>query len=71
MLIILSPTCRYTITAACACFLDEYVGSLSPGKMADFVVLSVDSWEKFGGASVEATYVGGLQAYSRNLSDVL
>lgn len=47
------------------------MGSLSPDKMADFVVLSVDSWEKFGGASVEATYVGGLQAYSRNLSDVL
>ncbi|KAL0456003.1 UNVERIFIED_CONTAM: protein LONG AFTER FAR-RED 3 [Sesamum latifolium] len=35
----------YTISAARSCFLDEDVGSLSPGKMADFVVLSVDSWD--------------------------
>lgn len=59
---------RYTISAARACFLDEDVGSLSVGKMADFVVLSVDSWDNFaveGSASIEATYVGGLQAYSR------
>ncbi|CAA2942827.1 amidohydrolase isoform X1 [Olea europaea subsp. europaea] len=58
----------YTISAARACFLDEDVGSLSVGKMADFVVLSVDSWDNFaveGSASIEATYVGGLQAYSR------
>ncbi|KAL2478216.1 Amidohydrolase family [Forsythia ovata] len=58
----------YTISAAHACFLDEDVGSLSVGKMADFVVLSTDSWDNFaveGSASVEATYVGGLQAYSR------
>ncbi|KAL2461133.1 Amidohydrolase family [Abeliophyllum distichum] len=58
----------YTISAARACFLDEDVGSLSVGKMADFVVLSTDSWDNFaveGSASVEATYVGGLQAYSR------
>ncbi|KAI3448791.1 hypothetical protein Pfo_005456 [Paulownia fortunei] len=64
----------YTISAARACFLDEDVGSLSPGTMADFVVLSVDSWDKFaagGSASVEATYVGGLQAYSRNLKEDL
>ncbi|KAL8555259.1 hypothetical protein ACS0TY_003170 [Phlomoides rotata] len=57
----------YTISAARACFLDEDVGSLSPGKMADFVILSVDSWDKFAAqasASVEATYVSGLQAYS-------
>ncbi|GFQ03544.1 putative amidohydrolase ytcj [Phtheirospermum japonicum] len=60
----------YTISAARACFLDEDVGSLSAGKMADFVILSIDSWDKFadeGSAFVEATYVGGLQAYSRNL----
>ncbi|KAL3814746.1 hypothetical protein ACJIZ3_016014 [Penstemon smallii] len=57
----------YTISAARACFLDEDVGSLSLGKMADFVVLSEDSWDKFSveaEASVEATYVGGLLAYS-------
>ncbi|XP_075502001.1 protein LONG AFTER FAR-RED 3 isoform X2 [Primulina tabacum] len=59
----------YTISAARACFLDEDVGSLSPGKMADFVVLSVKSWDEFAveaSASIEATYVGGLAAYSRN-----
>ncbi|XP_057496079.1 protein LONG AFTER FAR-RED 3 isoform X2 [Actinidia eriantha] len=56
----------YTISAARACFLDEDVGSLSPGKFADFVVLSTDSWDDFvaeGSSSVEATYVGGIQAY--------
>ncbi|KAK4406349.1 protein LONG AFTER FAR-RED 3 [Sesamum angolense] len=60
----------YTISAARSCFLDEDIGSLSPGKMADFVVLSVDSWDKFAAeasASVEATYVGGSQAYSKSL----
>ncbi|CAN0863318.1 Protein LONG AFTER FAR-RED 3 [Linum grandiflorum] len=56
----------HTISAAEACFLDEYVGSLSPGKLADFVILSAESWEKFeeeGAASVEATYLGGVKAY--------
>ncbi|XP_028089684.1 protein LONG AFTER FAR-RED 3 isoform X1 [Camellia sinensis] len=56
----------YTISAARACFLDEDVGSLSPGKFADFVVLSTDSWDDFvakGSASVKATYVGGVRAY--------
>lgn len=56
-----------TISAAHACFLDKYVGSLSPGKYADFVVLSTNSWEDFAtevSADVEATYVGGSKAYS-------
>ncbi|KAE8723659.1 hypothetical protein F3Y22_tig00012104pilonHSYRG00076 [Hibiscus syriacus] len=42
------------------------VGSLSTGKFADFVVLSTDSWDDFAtevSASVNATYVGGVQAY--------
>ncbi|XP_073139159.1 protein LONG AFTER FAR-RED 3 isoform X2 [Henckelia pumila] len=59
----------YTISAARACFLDEDVGSLSPGKMADFVVLSAKTWDEFAleaSASIEATYVGGLAAYSSN-----
>ncbi|XP_042000285.1 protein LONG AFTER FAR-RED 3-like [Salvia splendens] len=62
----------YTISAARSCFLDEEIGSLSPGKMADFVVLSVDSWDEFAAevsASVEATYVGGLRAYARDLTE--
>jgi len=56
----------YTISAAHACFLEEEVGSLSPGKFADFVVLSTESWDEFmaeGSASVIATYVGGRQVY--------
>ncbi|KAG5565121.1 hypothetical protein RHGRI_001120 [Rhododendron griersonianum] len=56
----------YTISAARACFLDEEVGSLSPGKFADFVVLSTESWDELmaeGSASVKASYVGGVQAY--------
>ncbi|XP_008446960.2 protein LONG AFTER FAR-RED 3 isoform X1 [Cucumis melo] len=56
----------YTISAAYASFLDKDLGSLSPGKLADFVILSTDSWDEFeaeGSASIEATYTGGIQAY--------
>lgn len=40
---------------------------MSPGKYADFVVLSTSSWEDLAtevSADVEATYVGGSMAYS-------
>lgn len=60
----------YTISAAEACFLDKDVGSLSVGKMADFVVLMVNSWESFaehGSASITETYVGGRRAYFQNI----
>ncbi|KAL3516372.1 hypothetical protein ACH5RR_023274 [Cinchona calisaya] len=56
----------YTIWAAHGCFLDKDVGSLYPGKLADFVVLSTDSWDQFTreeSAFVEATYVGGIKAF--------
>ncbi|PWA86647.1 amidohydrolase family [Artemisia annua] len=56
----------HTISAARACFLDEDIGSLSVGKMADFVILTTQSWDDFmtqGTTSVAATYVGGVQAY--------
>ncbi|WCJ39106.1 Protein LONG AFTER FAR-RED 3 [Euphorbia peplus] len=56
----------HTISAAEACFLENEIGSLSPGKLADFVILSTSSWDDFekeGTASVEATYLAGLQAY--------
>ncbi|CAN4076187.1 unnamed protein product [Withania somnifera] len=63
----------YTISAAHACFLDKFVGSLSPGKYADFLVLSTNSWEEFAtevSANVEATYVGGSKAYSMRPEDL-
>ncbi|CAL1371518.1 unnamed protein product [Linum trigynum] len=56
----------HTISAARACFLEDKLGSLSPGKLADFVILSIDSWDDFaaeGSASVEATYIAGVKAY--------
>ncbi|KAK1279063.1 hypothetical protein QJS04_geneDACA007388 [Acorus gramineus] len=56
----------YTISAAYASFLDDDLGSLSFGKLADFVILSTDSWDGFENGvpiSVLATYVGGQQAY--------
>ncbi|KAF3786843.1 putative amidohydrolase, partial [Nymphaea thermarum] len=58
-----------TISAAYACFLDDQIGSLSPGKLADFVVLSTNSWRDFAeevSASVVSTYVGGKLAYSED-----
>ncbi|XP_039136012.1 protein LONG AFTER FAR-RED 3 [Dioscorea cayenensis subsp. rotundata] len=56
----------YTISAAHAIFLDHEVGSLSPGKYADFVVFPSTSWEEFADdvpATVFATYINGVQAY--------
>lgn len=56
----------YTIGAAYACFLDGELGSLSPGKYADFIILPSSSWQEFDKnlpSGVSATYVGGLQAY--------
>jgi len=56
----------YTISAAFSSFMENEIGSLSPGKWADFVVLSTNLWnatvlEDF--PSVLATYIGGVQAY--------
>ncbi|XP_050882338.1 protein LONG AFTER FAR-RED 3 isoform X4 [Lathyrus oleraceus] len=56
----------YTISAARASFIDDDLGSLSIGKLADFVILSTDSWKDFAetaSASLEATYVSGVKAY--------
>jgi len=57
---------RYTISAARASFIDNDLGSLSIGKLADFVILSTDSWKDFAetaSASIEATYVSGVRAH--------
>uniref|UniRef100_A0A7N0UCH5 Amidohydrolase 3 domain-containing protein n=1 Tax=Kalanchoe fedtschenkoi TaxID=63787 RepID=A0A7N0UCH5_KALFE len=56
----------YTISAARACFLENEVGSLSPGKLADFVILSANSLDAFAmdmSVHIEATYVGGVKSY--------
>ncbi|KAJ0978780.1 hypothetical protein J5N97_014254 [Dioscorea zingiberensis] len=56
----------YTISAAYAIFLDHEVGSLTPGKYADFVVLPSTSWEEFAEdvpSTVFKTYINGVQAY--------
>ncbi|KAK9055991.1 hypothetical protein SSX86_027078 [Deinandra increscens subsp. villosa] len=55
----------HTISAARACFLDEDIGSLSAGKMADFVILSTRTWDHLAQetTSVAGTYVAGVQAY--------
>ncbi|KFK34820.1 hypothetical protein AALP_AA5G197200 [Arabis alpina] len=56
----------HTISVARAAFMDHHLGSLSPGNLADFVVLSSNSWDEFskdGSASVLATYVGRKQMY--------
>ncbi|KAJ4847212.1 Protein LONG AFTER FAR-RED 3 [Turnera subulata] len=55
----------HTISAAHACFLDNVLGSLTPGKLADFVILSANSLDALeeGSASIVATYVAGEQAY--------
>ncbi|KAJ0927365.1 putative metal-dependent hydrolase, composite domain superfamily, amidohydrolase 3 [Helianthus annuus] len=55
----------HTISAARACFLDDDIGSLSAGKIADFVILTTRTWDHMAQetTSVAATYVGGVQAY--------
>ncbi|KAJ0978772.1 hypothetical protein J5N97_014246 [Dioscorea zingiberensis] len=57
----------YTISAAYAIFLgSSEVGSLTPGKYADFVVLPSTSWEEFAEdvpSIVFKTYINGVQAY--------
>ncbi len=59
----------YTVSAAYAGFEEKDKGSLSPGKLADFVVLSADPLgvrpEELEKIEVERTVVGGKTVYAR------
>lgn len=59
----------YTASAAWASFTDELTGSLSPGRLADIVVLSDNPFEvapeSLLEVSVDRTIVGGKEVYSR------
>jgi predicted amidohydrolase YtcJ len=58
----------YTATAAYAAFEEKEKGTLSPGKLADFVILSADPFtvrlEEIEKVSVDTTVVGGRVVYS-------
>jgi len=57
----------YTMGSAYAEFQEKDKGSISPGKLADFVVLSDDIFHippaQIKNVKVEATYVGGKLVY--------
>jgi predicted amidohydrolase YtcJ len=59
----------YTVSAAYAGFEEKDKGSLEPGKLADFVILSADPFrakpEELEKIEVDATVVGGKTVYSR------
>jgi predicted amidohydrolase YtcJ len=58
-----------TIWPAYAAFQESVMGSLTPGKLADFVMLDRDimtvAERDILGTSVLATYIGGKPAYER------
>ena len=59
----------FTIDAAYAAFQEEMLGSLEPGKRADFVILSADIMkieaEQIPATEVVATYLDGREIYRR------
>jgi predicted amidohydrolase YtcJ len=59
----------FTIAGARASFTDDLVGSIEPGKLADFVVLEDDLFSMDPGAihraRVSMTVVGGKVAFQR------
>jgi predicted amidohydrolase YtcJ len=58
-----------TIWPAYAAFQEQVMGSITPGKYADFVILDRDIMtvppEEVLGTNVVATYVGGKAVYER------
>lgn len=59
----------YTYGSAYAAFREADLGTLEPGKLADFAVLSADPTESPEDAGVLATIVGGALAYERGMTD--
>ena len=57
----------FTVNGAYASFEEARKGSITPGKAADFVILSEDIFtidpERIKGVQVEATYLDGTLAY--------
>ena len=60
----------FTVNAAFASFEEDIKGSLKPGKLADFIILSDDiteiKSEKIKDIDVLRTYVGGREVYKKN-----
>ena len=56
-----------TIDAASQVFMDEEVGSIEPGKLADLIILSDDPTQVSDVRElvVERTFIGGAEVYSR------
>jgi predicted amidohydrolase YtcJ len=56
-----------TIDAAWQVFMDEEVGSIEPGKLADLIILSDDPTQVSDVRElvVERTFIGGAEVYSR------
>lgn len=57
----------YTMNNAHLCFLEDQIGSLEPGKLADLIILDRDlltcETDQIKGTQVVATYLGGKQVH--------
>ncbi|MDV3129018.1 amidohydrolase [Mycobacterium sp. 21AC1] len=65
----------HTLTAAASAHRETVIGSLEPGKFADFVVLAADPLtvgaDELAHVEAEATWVGGRQVFDRRQSSVI